>query len=267
VLTSPADIQLDRSELLTFNISFGLQWNVAVDSNRVLNVTTACQFFSVSLEGLFELWSGANKVVKMRHGLYCARVKAADESNGGNDNNGETKMKDYFIINGFYGQLRNSFVSTGGSCRYLVVQWNEDELSYKDFAENVVGHRDPELASPFSIRGMIHSQWQALGILKEPDELSDCLYVSKSAFAALVDRHVWSEGFMLTSDPFYHTIVSMGISPRFIQKLIGAANNRKPGFAGFDLGELFGDDDHKNTKNTIETVAYLQKYEKYDKPE
>ena len=82
---------------------------------------------------------------------------------------------------------------------------------------DIVGHKNPAIASPFSIRGQLLSGWEHYGLQKPPDELDNCLYVSKSSFFAIKDRVLWVSGSTLYTDHFAKRLIAEGINLSTIQ--------------------------------------------------
>jgi len=211
VLTSPGAIKLNSSEEALFSREFGSRWQVYLEEGRILNMSQALDYFGVNSEALYRLWTSADTVFTVKHGITCARIRAPTKE-GGSDG------QDFILINGHFGQLRDSFIFPGATCRFLVLGWDDSALSFNDFVTDVIGDEDPETASPFSIRGHLYNQWDELGVSYAPDSLLyNFIHVSSSAFETLTDSLVWVKGSILDRDPFVQQLISAGVSQKTIQ--------------------------------------------------
>jgi hypothetical protein len=106
----------------------------------------------------------------------------------------------------------------------MVIEWDETQMSWSHLVSDVIGHRDPDLASPSSIRGCMYERWRNLGISKEPSEMNNYLHVSKSAFAGIVDRLVWVRTASLDRDVKAKRLVASGVTLRNLQRWFFNAN-------------------------------------------
>ena len=214
MLKEPSTLFLSQAEISNFRLAFGETWADAMARNSILNMQSASKLLGLDSDGLYRLWQAASSVVGLRRGLFCARVAV---------NQGQ-----YYIINGFYGALRKSFLAPGGFCYCLQLEWDEQaagNLSWADVLAEVVGHKDPSIASKRSIRGKIFTKWRRLGLEQEPDELNNCLHFSNSAFLGLIDRFVWSRKFSLEKDPLAIQLARQDVPLKNLQLWI---LNREP---------------------------------------
>ena len=210
VLTDPRDINLMGAEATAFGSSFGEAWTDAIARDAVLNMSGACTYFDLSADGVQRLWSSAAAVVTVKRGLVMAKVEAPCKEDG-------FRKRTFYLVNAFYFGLRNSFIFPGASCHCLVVEWDCNTLSYDDVVNDVIGSSDPHSASPFSVRGMIFNRWKELGLDAAPDRLNNGIYVSKSAFAGLIDRLLWVRGVTLESDFFAQQLIENGVPTKTIR--------------------------------------------------
>ena len=112
----------------------------------------------------------------------------------------ERHMSVLYVFNGFYPSLRRKYMAPQLVLNFVVVEWDGAELSWADFLVDVIGHKDPKLAFPFSIRGHIFSSWQSLGLAAEPSKRDNCVHASSSAFEGLVERLLWVKNALIFTD-------------------------------------------------------------------
>lgn len=74
-----------------------------------------------------------------------------------------------YIFNGFFMSMRTKFTAPGLSIYYYVVEWKQDECSWSDFRGKVLGPTDPVEAPKDSLRGIIYSDWEKLGLTAVPN--------------------------------------------------------------------------------------------------
>jgi len=116
-----------------FKDKFGVEWQGALASGKVLNAMDACKELGVDAEELDALWvktKKAGKLVKFGGGFYCGLV--------------EVDGKDpIYAFNGFFMAMRSKFTRPGISIYYYVVQWDSSAMSWADFRGKFLGPTDP----------------------------------------------------------------------------------------------------------------------------
>jgi len=100
-------------------------------------------------------------------------------------------MKDSFVINGFYMSMREKYTKASAKIHYYVVEWDGDQLPWKDFRGKVLGATDPESAEAGSVRRLIFEKWEELGLSSKPDVGDNGVHASASPFEALAERINW----------------------------------------------------------------------------
>lgn len=103
-----------------------------------------------------ELWAKTKKakeLVKFGGGFYAGLVKP-EAPKPKAENNG------IFVINGFYMDMRSSYVKEGASIHYYLVEWAAKDLSWADFRGKVLGGTDPETAAKDSLRNNILQKYE-----------------------------------------------------------------------------------------------------------
>uniref|UniRef100_A0A7S4NJ90 Nucleoside-diphosphate kinase n=1 Tax=Paramoeba aestuarina TaxID=180227 RepID=A0A7S4NJ90_9EUKA len=106
--------------------------------------------------------------------------------------------------------MREKYTKQDAQIHYFVVEFDPDELSWKDFRGKVIGATDPSVAHPESLRGVLYRNWKDLGIESQPDISDNGVHGSAGPLAALRERTVWL-GTKPHEDPFGATLTSHGV--------------------------------------------------------
>jgi nucleoside diphosphate kinase len=178
-----------------FKNTFDIEWADALKDGLVFNAMDASAKLGVDYDGLGEKWSplkDEGKLVKLGGGFYVG------------------KMDDIYCINGFYMDMRKKFTAPGASIYYMSVEWDADTLPWGDFRKKVLGGTNPEEAADGSIRKLILTDWENLGLKSMPNTGDNGVHASASPFEAFCERCNWM-GVPLSADPFGRALVAKGI--------------------------------------------------------
>ena len=224
-------------------MSFGERWETCLKRNAILNVTMACNFFGVEPDELLSVFMQSQNISTIKHGLHIAQVPVPQEflekplepavktetsvvvssSSSSSSAKGSSKTSKasaptayVYVINGFYPHLKKSFQDQESVIHYYVIEWNNND--WNEMMSDIVGHKNPALSSPFSLRGQLLAGWEHYGLPKPPDELDNCLYVSKSSFFAMKDRVLLMAGSTLYTDHFAKRLIAESIPLSTIQQ-------------------------------------------------
>jgi len=189
-----------------FEGQFGLSWESALASGKVMNALDGCAALNITPDELDTQWGickKAKKLIKFGGGFYCGLI--------------EIEGKDsLYLFNGFFMSMRNKFTAPGLSIYYYVVEWQESACSWGDFRGSVLGPTDPVEAPKDSLRGQIYSDWKALGLAAEPDVGDNGVHASASPFEALAERSNWV-GASIADDSFGAAMIGAGVSVETIK--------------------------------------------------
>ena len=83
------------------------------------------------------------------------------------------------------------FTAPDATINYYVVEWDPAKLSWAQFRGEVLGPTDPAKAPPTSLRGTLHSDWEALGLAAAPNTTDNGVHASASPFEGLAERMNW----------------------------------------------------------------------------
>ena len=91
-----------------------------------------------------------------------------------------------------------------------MVDFHPSRLSWADFRGKVLGPTDPSQAPADSLRGILHSDWESLGLAAAPNTGDNGVHASASPFEGLAERMNWLER-PLGEDPFGQQLLAAGI--------------------------------------------------------
>jgi len=183
--SNPDKLCIPAAAQSAFEEAFGLSWQEALDQKLVLNLRTAMEKFDCTPEELDAEWDtlelGKGKL-KFGGGFYCG------------------KMWGHYVINGFYIALQNMYAKPETQVTWFVVKWSPEDLSWKEFRENLVGEVDPAKAPVGSLRRDVYDAWREMGLEEQPNTSGNVIHGSASPVEAVWERWNWL-GLKLASDP------------------------------------------------------------------
>jgi len=188
---------LSPSDVALFEKTFGVAWEMVVKQQKILNAADTCHCLSVTDDALYELWKNAQVMVRIRKGLHIARL---DSLPPGARQNNKLLKPPLYVINGFYGSMRDSYTQHDASVYYFALEWAAETMQWPDFLSNVIGDRSPHLSRRISLRGSIYVDWEQLGLAQRPCLRDNGVHGSLSAFEALAERHIWLKSHLLFTD-------------------------------------------------------------------
>ena len=87
--------------------------------------------------------------------------------------------------------MRAEYMTADAAVHYFVVEWEESVMSWPAFRKKVIGSTNPCTAHPESLRFLMSTQWEDLGLSGPLDMMRNGVHASASAFEALVERSMW----------------------------------------------------------------------------
>jgi hypothetical protein len=275
MITPTHVIDLSRVDKDVFEGKFGVKWDDAIDDGIVLNYSDATGKLMLSNASLYHLWESATNVLRVEKSFYVAEIslpyeyqqyivprkpKPVAETSSMVDKYKQkldpSKMPPIklFIVNGFYGYMRDQYTSIGSFVEYYALEWDSVELSFKSFHNDVVGNREPERAYGASIRGHFYNNYKHYGIEEKdkPSVLNNVVHASSSAFDGMFERLLWIKGSLLFTDLVGSKLLALRVNSQFIKHwLTNPVVEKKRLFLwlyrmGYDevivkLNELFGE--------------------------
>jgi len=183
-----------------FKEKFGEEWSKVLEEKRAFNALDAKEklgFDDAELDKVWKAATPADKVIKFGGGFYCALL--------------EPEGKDpIYSFNCFFMSMRGKFTAEAASIHYFVVEFDPATLPWAKFRGEVLGPTDPAKAPAESLRGVINSDWEKLGLPGAPNVTDNGVHASASPFEGLAERMNWLER-PLAEDPFGKKLLDAGI--------------------------------------------------------
>jgi len=203
VKLTPAELHVPDKGKADFKKLFGESWDDAVKTGKVLNAKQAAEKLGMNGAELEKIWRSAKpgvSLVKFGGGFYCGKIK-----------------DDLYVMNGFYMNMRSAYTTPPAKIHYFTVQWPTDTLSWEAFRQDILGATNPTTAQEGSVRRIIYSNWQKLGLDHEPNTGDNGVHASASPFEALSERNNWL-GQDITTDAYGKGLIAAGIDVETIKE-------------------------------------------------
>lgn len=149
------------------------------------------------------------------------------------------KKESVYVINGFYPFLRETYTSPGSFLHLFEVAWREEDWTWKDFNEVVIGDRDVNASKMGTLQRMISDNWKDFGLYRRPAHRAGCcISASQGPLEAVVDRLYWFTPKMQRSkkvleDPVVQELLRARVPLEHILYLLEGYKNLS-GYASFE---------------------------------
>ncbi|KAL3921631.1 MAG: hypothetical protein SGILL_002650, partial [Bacillariaceae sp.] len=207
VKLQPSQLNVPDKGKKQFKEAFGEDWDSAVKAGKVYNAKDGAAKLGLDSEGINKEWSKLTRgknLIKFGGGFYCGKVK------------------DIYVMNGFYMSMRAAYCNPGEMIRWYTVSWPTDSLSWEDFRGEVLGATDPSAAPKGSVRRTILDSYKALGLKSKPNTGDNGVHASASPFEGLAERVNWL-GKKVEEDSFGKGILAKGVPKDTIKDWSGDA--------------------------------------------
>lgn len=198
-IVKPTEVPITSEEKFEFNKTYSITWD-AVKGRNMYNAKDACKYLEVSVDALNTLCNHSSaEACRLRRGFHITRLskQCTDDVTLKNK-----LIVPIFIINGFYGSLRDKYYNKSTTTRFLVLEWDSDLLSWAKFSSDVIGDADPDMAYNTSLRGSLIEDWDTMGLTEAPSRINNVVHVSHSSFEGLAEKIIWMKGLTAFTDPF-----------------------------------------------------------------
>lgn len=191
-----------------FKTTYGESTEEAVAAGKLVNIKELMDRFpnakGVTASAIDAAWKAAGDDVriKLMPGTYVSRVTIIDD---------DAKEHELYLINGFYAAMREKYVRKGAKVVYFSVEWDEKDLSWKNFRGQVIGATNPSVAHPESIRSKLFEQHAALGLTSQPNIGDNGCHASAGPIEGLKERMTWLNA-DLYKDEFGKKLLDAGVS-------------------------------------------------------
>jgi hypothetical protein len=207
ILLSSTEFDITKTGREVFEKKFGISWSLAIDQGLLRNAVSTAEILELSSDQLEEAWMKSERdgfTVKLQRGCHCGLIDSVSDKPA------------IFCINGFFPAMREKYSASNASIWCCSVGWTDDRMPWREFLEEIIGHTNPEQASPNSLRHVIQQEWQELGLCSTPNILDNAIHASASAFEAFVERCNWCDSSWLI-DPLGSRLFSLGLTPSVVQ--------------------------------------------------
>ena len=190
-----------------FRDFFGEDWATVKEEGRAFNALDLKAETGWDSQTLDEKWDATG--VKNAEGQMTKRIKFGGGFYCGVIEHGGKKL---YTFNAFFMTMRGKCTAPLESIHYYVVDFHPSTLSWADFRGNVLGPTNPAEAPKDSLRGILHSDWEELGLASAPNTGDNGVHASASPFEGLAERTNWLSGdYTFESDPFGKVLLDKGI--------------------------------------------------------
>jgi len=225
-------LRLGDEEAERFFVGYETTLSEAIAAGEVYTAATALDALHVSPTELLNRCLAAG-YEKLRSGLYCAKLETPDGNAA-------------YVLNGFYARMREKFVAFGVVVHCFLVRFDENELPWSSFRNNIIGATQPKDAIAGSLRAKIRDEWQELGLKEATNYQDNGVHASAGPLEALRERMIWLRQ-DATTDPFGEALLALLREHMiwhveggdFVDELVGNPIVECDGFraAAFDLTE------------------------------
>jgi hypothetical protein len=182
----------------------------------------------ITANQLFLMWNdkfAGGQTQKLQDGLLVAYLEELD----------------CYCINAFYPAMEENFYNPQTDITYYVLEFDPDQVSWKQFRKTILGATDASKANPDSFRGQLYTRFSMA--LKYPGR-DNFVHGSAGPIEGLVERIIHEPDFDLATNPVGRDLLERGIS---LEMFI----NWKSGLSITQLGELFASSEEKNTDEAL----------------
>jgi len=207
VKLKPSELNVPDKGKKQFEAAFGESWDSAVAAGKVYNAKDGAEKLGIDSDGVNAEWAKLTRgkdLIKFGGGFYCGKVK------------------DIYVMNGFYMSMRAAYCNPGEKIRWYTVSWPADALSWGDFRGDILGATDPSEAPKGSIRRSILDEYKKLGLAGKPNTGDNGVHASASPFEALAERNNWL-GKNVEEDSYGKGLIAAGVPLATISKWSGDA--------------------------------------------
>lgn len=197
-LLDPKDLPVPRKSFEDF---FGVSYDTALSEGNVYNAVQAAEYLGLGPTDLEAAWRRAKpKTIKFGGGFYAALIEDVEGK------------KPIYVFNGFFMAMRGDFVVPGTSIHYYVAEWNpvETGISWGQFRSDVLGATDPTKSKEGSLRAVIMSKWEELGLSESPSTGKNGVHGSASPLEGLAEKMNWLAA-TVEEDAFGKSLLALGV--------------------------------------------------------
>jgi hypothetical protein len=223
------DLNVSDDGKAAFEKAFGKSWDDEAAAGRLITTADLLESKGIDVHQLFDLWNGlfaSGKTAKVQDGLIM----------------GYLEKQEAYCMNAFYPSMEANLYEPAAEIHYYVVEFDPEQVSWKQFRKHVLGSTNASNAAPESFRGQLYSDYPV-----EYPGRDNFVHGSAGAVEGFVERSIHEPDFKAETNPVGRYLAGRGVS---LEHFIGWKNS----LTISELGDLF---DATEEINTDEALKYL----------
>ena len=209
-----------------FQDAFGVSWDSEFSAGKILPTADLLKQRKISVHQLFNRWNGlfgAGKTAELQDGFIMGYLEDLEA----------------YCINAFYPSMEANFNHPDTRINYYVVEFDSEQVSWKQFRKKVLGSTNASNAVPESFRGQLYSEYP----VQFPGR-DNFVHGSAGPFEGFVERAIHEEDFEMTSNPIGAYLAGKGVTLESFAAWKAAQTITS-------LGDLFDETEEKNTDDIL----------------
>jgi hypothetical protein len=227
---SYGDAAITNEGKARFEGAFGKSWQAEVDAGRIMGNPRLLAKKGITADQLFHLWNAqfsTRQTQKIQDGLIMAWLDALD----------------CYCINAFYPVMEENFNNPATRIDYHVVEFDPEQVSWKQFRKKILGATDASKADPDSLRGQLYAKFRV-----DFPGRDNFVHGSAGPFEGFVERAIHEPDFDMAGNPVGQYLSARGVTQETFR-------HWKSSQSVSQLGGLF---DSTEEKDTAEVLSLLE---------
>ncbi|MEE9368396.1 MAG: hypothetical protein V3V05_05980 [Pontiella sp.] len=223
---SISDLDISVEGKVKFESAFGNRWDDEVATGRIITTLQLLSAKGIDAHQLFNLWNVQfldRKTAKIQDGLLMAYLEDLG----------------CYCINAFYPAMEANFKNLATQIDYYVLEFDPEQISWKQFRKNILGVTDSSKAEPGSFRGQLYADYK----IDFPGR-DNFVHGSAGPFEAFVERAIHESDFEMEANPIGTYLTGRGVTLKTFAAW-------KASQSVSTIGELFDATEEKNTHEII----------------
>ena len=219
-------IEVSDDAKVRFRDAFGLSWDSEFSAGKILSTADLLKQKRISVNQLFNRWNGlfrAGKTAKLQDGFIMGYLEDLEA----------------YCINAFYPSMEANFNHPDTRISYYVVEFDSEQVSWKQFRKKVLGSTNASNAVPESFRGQLYSEYPVPFSGRD-----NFVHGSAGPFEGFVERVIHEQDFEMSSNPIGTYLLSKGVT-------LESFASWKATQTISSLGDLFDATMEKNTDDIL----------------
>ncbi|MDF7822505.1 hypothetical protein P4B35_00660 [Pontiellaceae bacterium B12227] len=215
-----------------FESAFSKTWEDELNSGKILSTAALLEEKRISVHQLFNRWNGlfgAGKAAKLQDGFIMGYLEDLEA----------------YCVNAFYPSMEANFNNPATRINYYVVEFDSEQVSWKQFRKKVLGATNASNAVPESFRGQLYSEYP----VPFPGR-DNFVHGSAGPFEGFVERAIHETDFEISSNPVGVFLEGKGVTLESFAAWKAAQSITT-------LGDVFDATEEKNTADVFQTLEKI----------